>query len=60
MLLLLLLLNTHRLQKEVKQQDKQFEQLEDLLTNPARSWWGGKQLPCADMLSVLIGKQKGG
>lgn len=48
-----------RLQHQLEHQEKQLRQVDDLLSNSARSWWGGRQLPAQDLLGVLLNEKSG-
>jgi hypothetical protein len=41
------------LEEQVKQQQRQLEQVDDLLANSTRGWFGRQQLPHRDLLMVL-------
>jgi hypothetical protein len=41
------------LEQHVKQQERQLEQVDDMLANSARGWFGRQQLPYRDLLMVL-------
>jgi hypothetical protein len=45
-----------RLQEQAKQQQKQLEQVDDLLTHSTRGWFGRQQLPYRDLMAVLVNK----
>lgn len=48
-----------RLQHQLKHQEKQLQDVDDLLSNSSRSWCGGRRLPTQDLLGVLLNRKSG-